>query len=146
MACCFRTCCGWKKHPQRHGQTFAKIEHQQRHNVVFVEFKSYQEDTELSSKGVNQFLGYLSDSRVNSLNDIVYVFNRKKINDTQAKQKMQNVLRNNAPKILSPIVQGGIGLTKVRQLFGNSITTVQDFIDIIDVISGNPIYNFVITN
>jgi hypothetical protein len=115
-------------------------------NVVFVEFKSYQEDTELSTKGVTQFLGYLSDARVNSLNDIVYVFNRKKINDAKAKAKMQTVLRNNAPKILSPIGQGGIGIAKVRQLFGNSITTVQDFIDAIDVISGNSIYNFVITN
>ena len=82
----------------------------------------------------------------NGTNDIVYVFNLKKINVAQAKAKMQTVLKNNASKILSPIQQGGIGIAKVRQLFGNSITTVQDFIDTIDVISGNSIYNFVITN
>ena len=48
MACCFRTCCGWKKHPQRHGQTFAKIEHQQRHKSVI--YKNALDDI-CSAKG-----------------------------------------------------------------------------------------------
>ncbi len=63
-----------------------------------------------------------------------------------ARQKMQLVFKNNAKLILKPQTQGGIGLARVQALFGNSINSEQDFLDLISNISGNPIFDFVITN
>ncbi len=100
----------------------------------------------MTSKGIEQFLGYLSDNRVQNLNNLVYVFNARKSSLQAAKQKMQTVFRNNAPLILKPLTQGGIGLAKVKQLFGSGINNVQDFLDATSVIDNNPIYNFIIIN
>lgn len=116
-------------------------------NIRYVECKSYQEETELNTtKGVNQLLGYLSQPDLTNLSQIRYVFNAKKLTLQQAKEKMQTVFKNNATKFFLPQNQGGLGLTKIQQLFGTNILTQQDFLDTVDVIANNPIYNFVIIN
>jgi len=57
--------------------------------------------TNLGSSGVEQFLAYLSDTRVKSLDNLVYVFNRKKIKEDAARNLMQTVFRLNAVKIFN---------------------------------------------
>nr|MCU0326931.1 hypothetical protein [Spirosomataceae bacterium] len=70
--------------------------------IWFVECKSYAETTPID---VDQFIAYLSE--INSLSNLRYVFNAKKLTLQQAKEKMQTVFRNNATAIFNALNSTG---------------------------------------
>lgn len=107
--------------------------------IWFVECKSYAETTPID---VDQFIAYLS--AINNLSNLRYVFNAKKLTPQQAKEKMQAVFRNNAPLFYKDPNQGGVGANKMQTLF--KVANPSEFLDLIDTIVNNPIYDFVITN
>jgi hypothetical protein len=62
--------------------------------IRFVEFKSLDEQPDIENKtplGIDQFIGYLTDSRLTDLNGLLYVFNQNKTNETAAKTMFQNI-------------------------------------------------------
>jgi hypothetical protein len=110
-------------------------------NILFVEFKSYQEDTDLSTKGVSQFLGYLNN--ITSLSQLRYVFNEQKIDRTQAKQKMQAVFQgtkaNDIFNLIYPKMASSLGLS------ANPVSARQQYNALINNLD-DKIFSFVITN
>jgi hypothetical protein len=123
-------------------------------NIRFIEFKSCKgTDTESiietkkvdipkNAQFVDQFLAYLSDSRLTNLNGLLYVFNKKKTTTLEsAKLIMQGVFKRNAMKIWDArpsffnFQYNGAVLTK---------NTFQEFVDNIDV--SHPIFNFIVIN
>ncbi|MDZ7933835.1 MAG: hypothetical protein U5M51_02440 [Emticicia sp.] len=63
-------------------------------NPKFYEFKSYGQSSEIK---LNQLLSYFN--RVNSLNEIKYVFNLSKLTEIAAKKKMRNYFIRNSEAI-----------------------------------------------
>lgn len=99
------------------------------------ELETRATETELTSKGMEQFLGYLSDNRVQSLNNIVYVFNAKKSSLQAAKQKMQKVFQgakaNDIFNAIYPKMATNLGLnlnnaTTARQQYNTLITNLDE--------------------
>ena len=100
----------------------------------YIEFKSYQEDTNID---VVQLLGYLNN--INSLNDLLYVFNKSKLSNQQAKDKIQTVFKNNATTIFNvkPSLFTTIGIPSETILY-NLATQ--------GLLTTHSALNFVITN
>jgi hypothetical protein len=65
--------------------------------IRFVEFKSLNEQPDIENKtplGIDQFIGYLTDSRLADLNGLLYVFNQNKTSETAAKTMFQNIFNH----------------------------------------------------
>ncbi len=65
--------------------------------IRFVEFKSVGEQTDIENKtplGIDQFIGYLTDSRLTDLNGLLYVFNQNKTSELAAKTMFQNIFNH----------------------------------------------------
>jgi hypothetical protein len=116
--------------------------------TVFGEFKSYGE-TSLSSflsansSTLQQFRTYLGT--ISSLDELRYFFDIEKIADIGTiKNRFKTVFENNAEDWFKSVDEGGLGELKIKQLFGNDIDSIDDFVDIVGNIN-SPIYNFIKT-
>jgi hypothetical protein len=94
----------------------------------YIEFKSYSENTSLSSESsAEQLLSYLSV--VSNTSELRYIFNIKKINLTQAKTKIKNLLLYNNI-VYNEIVRRPQLYNSIRRYFTPGFTN-QDFIDLV---------------
>ena len=115
----------------------------------YAEFKSYNPTTwaniKNSDKFIKQFKRYLQD--VNSLDELTYVINGSKTSVDAVKDAFRELLEKEADNLFKPVNEQGLGIDKIKSLFGNDIDDVEDFLDVIDVMSGDDsIYKFIITN
>ena len=93
---------------------------------------------------LNQFIAYLTN--INSLSELRYIFNVKKLTTAQAKDGMKAFLKGNAANFYKSVENGGVGIDKCKQLFGEDITTPQKLISKLDTQGGfNELLNFVET-
>jgi len=95
------------------------------------EYKSY---TDASQIPLPQFLNYLNE--ITSLSQLKYIFNAKKLNSQQAKEGMKMFLKTNAANLYKSFDNGGIGLDKCKQLFGDEVTSPQKLISKLDTQEG----------
>lgn len=82
-------------------------------SVSYIEFKSYQYNSPLD---LQQFNGYISN--ITNLNNLKYVFNAKKMSQTEAKQKMLNFMTTNVDAIFKaniPLFGGNPNLNLLQR-------------------------------
>ena len=111
------------------------------------EFKSYNSETQskiANDKGfIQQFKSYLQ--KVNKIEDLAYVINSNKANINEVKQAFKELFKKEADNLFRFPEEGGLGIEKIRKLFGRDIKNTSDFLDKAEDIN-NPIYNFIKTN
>ena len=114
---------------------------------LFEEFKSYNSETWSKIANdkdfIKQFESYLQE--VNKIEDLAYVINSNKANINEVKQAFKELFRKEADNLFRFPEEGGLGLEKIRKLFGRDIKNTFDFLDKAEDIN-NPIYNFIKTN
>ena len=114
---------------------------------LYEEFKSYNSETWskiANDKGfIKQFESYLQG--VNKIEDLAYVINSNKANINEVKQAFKELFKKEADNLFRFPEEGGLGIEKIRTLFGKDIDNASDFLDKADDIN-NPIYNFIKTN
>ena len=114
---------------------------------LFEEFKSYNTETWskiANDKGfIKQFESYLQE--VDEIKDLAYVINSNKANINEVKQAFKELFKKEADNLFRFPEEGGLGLEKIRKLFGRDIKNTSDFLDKVEDIN-NPIYNFIKTN
>ena len=114
---------------------------------LFEEFKSYNSETWsriANDKGfIKQFESYLQG--VNKIEDLAYVINSNKANINEVKQAFKEVFKKEADNLFRFPEEGGLGLEKIRKLFGKDIDNASDFLEKVEDLN-NPIYNFIKTN
>ena len=115
--------------------------------LLFEEFKSYNSETWskiANDKGfIKQFESYLQE--VDEIKDLAYVINSNKANINEVKQAFKELFKKEADNLFRFPEEGGLGLEKIRKLFGRDIKNTSDFLDKAEDIN-NPIYNFIKTN
>ena len=114
---------------------------------LYEEFKSYNSETWskiANDKGfIKQFESYLQE--VDEIKDLAYVINSNKANINEVKQAFKELFKKEADNLFRFPEEGGLGLEKIRKLFGRDIKNTSDFLDKVEDIN-NPIYNFIKTN
>lgn len=119
-------------------------------NPKFAEFKSYNSNTwsniKNSPKFIRQFKRYLQDGEISKLSDLEYIVNASKTPLSEIKTAFKEMLTKEAENLLKPVSQGGLGVDRIKQLFGNEILDVEDFLDEIDDITNDSIYDFIKSN
>jgi len=114
---------------------------------LFEEFKSYNTETWskiANDKGfIKQFESYLQE--VDEIKDLAYMINSNKANINEVKQAFKELFKKEADNLFRFPEEGGLGLEKIRKLFGRDIKNTSDFLDKVEDIN-NPIYNFIKTN
>ena len=125
-----------------------KFNNKQNPNLpLFEEFKSYNSETWskiANDKGfIKQFESYLQE--VDEIKDLAYVINSNKANINEVKQAFKELFKKEADNLFRFPEEGGLGLEKIRKLFGRDIKNTSDFLDKAEDIN-NPIYNFIKTN
>ena len=114
---------------------------------LYEQFKSYNTETWgkiANDKGfIKQFESYLQE--VDEIKDLAYVINSNKANINEVKQAFKEVFKKEADNLFRFPEEGGLGIEKIRKLFGKDIDNASDFLDKADDIN-NPIYNFIKTN
>ena len=125
-----------------------KFNNKQNPNLpLYEEFKSYNTETWgkiANDKGfIKQFESYLQG--VNKIEDLAYVINSNKANINEVKQAFKELFKKEADNLFRFPEEGGLGLEKIRKLFGRDIKNTSDFLDKVEDIN-NPIYNFIKTN
>jgi len=125
-----------------------KFNNKQNPNLpLFEEFKSYNSETWskiANDKGfIQQFKSYLQ--KVNKIEDLAYVINSNKANINEVKQAFKEVFKKEADNLFRFPEEGGLGLEKIRKLFGKDIDNASDFLEKVEDLN-NPIYNFIKTN
>jgi hypothetical protein len=101
------------------------------------EFKSYGSvainkiGTPGGAAFTNQFKAYLADAT--DITKIQYIFDATKFSDVNAiKNRFKNLLETNADDLFKPVGEGGLGLTKMKQLFeqpsGFTFNSKQEFL------------------
>ncbi len=115
------------------------------------EFKSYSTDTwagiATNTKFVEQFKRYLGATEITKLDELAYVVNTSKASVTDVKKAFKSLFEAKATEIFKPSNQGGIGITKIKQLFGQDIDDINDFIEKLDDFSSqNSVYKFIREN
>ena len=102
---------------------------------LYEEFKSYNSETWskiANDKGfIKQFESYLQV--------------RDKANINEVKQAFKELFKKEADNLFRLPKKGGLGIEKIRKLFGKDIDNASDFLDKAEDIN-NPIYNFIKTN
>ena len=116
---------------------------------LYEEFKSYNSETWskiANDKGfIQQFKSYLNTEGIEKIEDLAYVINSNKANINEVKQAFKEVFKKEADNLFRLPKKGGLGLEKIRKLFGKDIDNASDFLDKAEDIN-NPIYNFIKTN
>ncbi|MBM0656153.1 hypothetical protein JMN12_06205 [Capnocytophaga genosp. AHN8471] len=116
---------------------------------LYEEFKSYNSETWskiANDKGfIQQFKSYLQTSGVKNIDDLAYVINSNKANINEVKQAFKEVFKKEADNLFRFPEEGGLGLEKIRKLFGKDIDNASDFLEKVEDLN-NPIYNFIKTN
>ena len=125
-----------------------KFNNKQNPNLpLYEEFKSYNTETWgkiANDKGfIKQFESYLQG--VNKIEDLAYVINSNKANINEVKQAFKELFKKEADNLFRFPEEGGLGIEKIRKLFGRDIKNTSDFLDKAEDIN-NPIYNFIKTN
>lgn len=114
---------------------------------LFEEFKSYNSETWSKIANdkdfIQQFESYLQE--VDEIKDLAYVINSNKANINEVKQAFKELFKKEADNLFRFPEEGGLGLEKIRKLFGRDIKNTSDFLDKVEDIN-NPIYNFIKTN
>ena len=114
---------------------------------LYEEFKSYNSETWskiANDKGfIKQFESYLQE--VDEIKDLAYVINSNKANINEVKQAFKELFKKEADNLFRLPKKGGLGIEKIRKLFGKDIDNASDFLDKAEDIN-NPIYNFIKTN
>ena len=114
---------------------------------LYEEFKSYNTETWskiANDKGfIKQFESYLQE--VDEIKDLAYVINSNKANINEVKQAFKELFKKEADNLFRLPKKSGLGLEKIRKLFGKDIDNASDFLDKAEDIN-NPIYNFIKTN
>ena len=114
---------------------------------LYEEFKSYNSETWskiANDKGfIKQFESYLQE--VDEIKDLAYMINSNKANINEVKQAFKELFKKEANNLFRFPEEGGLGLEKIRKLFGRDIKNTSDFLDKVEDIN-NPIYNFIKTN
>ena len=114
---------------------------------LYEQFKSSHTETWgtiANDKGfIKQFESYLQE--VDEIKDLAYVINSNKANINEVKQAFKEVFKKEADNLFRFPEEGGLGIEKIRKLFGKDIDNASDFLDKADDIN-NPIYNFIKTN
>ena len=82
---------------------------------------------------------------IEKIEDLAYVINSNKANINEVKQAFKEVFKKEADNLFRFPEEGGLGLEKIRKLFGKDIDNASDFLDKAEDIN-NPIYNFIKTN
>ena len=84
---------------------------------------------------------------IEKIEDLAYVINSNKanININEVKQAFKELFKKEADNLFRFPKEGGLGLEKIRKLFGRDIKNTSDFLDKAEDIN-NPIYNFIKTN
>ncbi|WP_121966550.1 hypothetical protein [Myroides sp. N17-2] len=109
------------------------------------EYKSYGPTSisSISSSDIflRQHLSYLEETT--SLDNILYEFDKLKFSDRdKVVEQFRKMYEKNAEQIFKPKSQGGLGESKIKELFGNKINSIDDFLDEIENIN-SPIYKFI---
>ena len=116
---------------------------------LYEEFKSYNSETWskiANDKGfIQQFKSYLQTSGVKNIDDLAYVINSNKANINEVKQAFKEVFKKEVDNLFRFPEEGGLGLEKIRKLFGKDIDNASDFLEKVEDLN-NPIYNFIKTN
>ena len=116
---------------------------------LYEEFKSYNSETWskiANDKGfIQQFKSYLQTSGVKNIDYLAYVINSNKANINEVKQAFKEVFKKEADNLFRFPEEGGLGLEKIRKLFGKDIDNASDFLEKVEDLN-NPIYNFIKTN
>ena len=116
---------------------------------LYEEFKSYNSETWskiANDKGfIQQFKSYLQTSGVKNIDDLAYVINSNKANINEVKQAFKELFKKEADNLFRFPEEGGLGLEKIRKLFGKDIDNASDFLEKVEDLN-NPIYNFIKTN
>ena len=125
-----------------------KFNNKQNPNLpLFEEFESYNSETWskiANDKGfIKQFESYLQE--VDEIKDLAYVINSNKANINDVKQAFKELFKKEADNLFRFPEEGGLGIEKIRKLFGRDIKNTSDFLDKVEDIN-NPIYNFIKTN
>ncbi|ADR20265.1 hypothetical protein MATR_21180 [Marivirga tractuosa] len=92
-----------------------------------------------SGNSYTQFLRYLKNT--NDLNELKYIFNAQKSDIGQVKEAFRGLFLDKADDWFKPIDDGGLGIVKVKQLFGDDIEDVSDFIEYADDLDSE-VYSF----
>ena len=116
---------------------------------LYEEFKSYNTETWgkiANDKGfIQQFKSYLNTEGIEKIEDLAYVINSNKANINEVKQAFKELFKKEADNLFRLPKKGGLGIEKIRKLFGKDIDNASDFLDKAEDIN-NPIYNFIKTN
>jgi len=81
---------------------------------------------------------------ISSLSEFEWVAFANRDNDaTSLKTMWKNVFVTKADDMFKSVEDGGLGIIKIKQLFGNDVDDVSDFLDLIEDVSSNPIYDFI---
>ena len=116
---------------------------------LYEEFKSYNSETWskiANDKGfIQQFKSYLNTEGIEKIEDLAYVINSNKANINEVKQAFKELFKKEADNLFRLPKKGGLGIEKIRKLFGKDIDNASDFLDKAEDIN-NPIYNFIKTN
>lgn len=113
-------------------------------NIRLISYNSETWSKIANDKGfIQQFKSYLQE--VNKLEDLAYVINSNKANINEVKQAFKELFKKEADNLFRFPEEGGLGIEKIRKLFGRDIKNTSDFLDKAEDIN-NPIYNFIKTN
>ena len=113
-------------------------------NIRLISYNSETWSKIANDKGfIQQFESYLQE--VNKIEDLAYVINSNKANINEVKQAFKEVFKKEADNLFRLPKKGGLGIEKIRKLFGKDIDNASDFLDKAQDIN-NPIYNFIKTN
>ena len=113
-------------------------------NIRLISYNSETWSKIANDKGfIKQFESYLQE--VDEIKDLAYVINSNKANINEVKQAFKEVFKKEADNLFRLPKKGGLGIEKIRKLFGKDIDNASDFLDKAEDIN-NPIYNFIKTN
>ena len=113
-------------------------------NIRLISYNSETWSKIANDKGfIKQFESYLQE--VDEIKDLAYVINSNKANINDVKQAFKELFKKEADNLFRFPEEGGLGLEKIRKLFGRDIKNTSDFLDKVEDIN-NPIYNFIKTN
>ena len=113
-------------------------------NIRLISYNSETWSKIANDKGfIKQFESYLQE--VDEIKDLAYVINSNKANINEVKQAFKELFKKEADNLFRFPEEGGLGLEKIRKLFGRDIKNTSDFLDKVEDIN-NPIYNFIKTN
>ncbi len=109
------------------------------------EYKSYSKESidriSTSEVFLKQHLSYLAEAT--EINKINYEFDARKFSDRgKIVEQFKKMYVNNADLIFKPKSQGGLGEIKIKELFGNTISSIDDFVDEIENINST-VYSFI---